>query len=542
MNEFTYETAPSSRTLNSSFFLAYYGKSLPPCLVEKSESDRSNSVALAGWLVRTAKRRGISAAKLADGMGVHQTYFSQIKRGKIARIPIEKLQAAASVLEIQMEEVFEGAGVAPPRTTLWFPPQPTVPLYDEKPKRVQLVYTHGIPDHAWPILAERKGYFSDANIEIDLIPAPLSAYPRFHKELARAAHCTAFVMPLLSLSVPEFENVTPCAWTHNYVGFPVIGRFPSKLTRLPDFPTMDSFGELMRKLVDRKVIEQKAIAFIEKPEQEFFKAVCEFARLRLKLDFPVAGSEFGAIPSERSETFLEELYEIGDRRYDLTVAHALSLAVALKHNSHYSDIFDYTRINRLVSSAVTDQSPPAEQEIATRIRSFRMPVVLALNTPGSAEPRQDREIIFRLCAVAYRAVDEILRHLSEGAAAQILERIGPPESDLVNESVDVPSFIKAWQSCYAFRSFDEELPDLKTVLGPSLLIKRLFGVLREFRELKEEALNKLAKCEDYFRKDRPSGKWAQGKQLYLRARRHFELSNFYDANEFATKAIALTKP
>jgi len=241
---------------------------------DKKSSDTSR---LAEWILKLAKKRGLSAAKLAKALKVSSSYFVKLKRGDIAKFPFEKMENIVTLLGVSEKDIYEIAGVQCSNfgmSHLKVESTHDEPLYNRPPDRLKFVFHEGVPDHCWPLIALKKNFFKDVNIEIDVSRNPLSSYPKSHQICAKEGkNDTLFIMPLSSMETPEFTNVTPVAISHVYHGYPFIGRNPSPIEPLPEFPTTNQFETLIWNLDSRDIFESKCVASISNKELDFLEQV-----------------------------------------------------------------------------------------------------------------------------------------------------------------------------------------------------------------------------------------------------------------------------
>ncbi len=513
-----------------------------------SNYNQSNSVRLIEWILDQAEKKGLSAAALANLAKVSPSYFSKVKGGKIAEISLEKIAAFATALELEIGEVFEGANVPKPQilAEIVGETKADIALYDKTTTRTTLkfVYADTIPDHAWPVIARNRNFFRDVNIEIEPIRKSVGDYPLSYFKLAQNQNenggDTIFVMPLATLNTVEKE-VTPIAYTHDYQGFTLIGRRPSPINELSDGDSTrpSDFCKIIIDLAAKGVLEEKSVAFIDEHAVQFIKLAWKFASRQklLRLD-DITVTDKNIQPSWPSDSFLEELYDIGNARRDFVVGHAMTLAVALKNESRYKRVFDLAQLETLAARTPYGQGGDCLSEI----QALRLPVVLALNT---ADPTKNEGLVLRLCAVAYRTVEHLLIHLTDNIAEELRRGMKLPKSSINDDDVDARSFGAAWRKSYAFYSFETALKKASKLSTNQIqstektLAQKLGWVFQKMQDLKRLSSEKIKQCETKY--GLPGSGAVRVVELYQRARRHFELFNYYDSHQSIEEALSLLR-
>ena len=104
-----------------------------------------------------------------------------------------------------LRELFEDAGISELTTArgslVAAPREISAPLYDPE-HEVSIVWSAGVPDHMWPTIAYRRGYFAEARVRAKLLDAEsASDYPHGYDYALQAA------LPKIACSVIPWDQV-----------------------------------------------------------------------------------------------------------------------------------------------------------------------------------------------------------------------------------------------------------------------------------------------------------------------------------------------
>ena len=434
----------------------------------------------AQWVRAYAKAQRIAFDRIEPYPG----FWVKAARGRIRSVPEHVLRRIERVFHHSRYELAEEAGVSIHTASRVIKKHPHkdsserggIPAPEHQ---LAIVWSSGVPDHMWPVMAQHLGYFAEARIQSRTLDAESAGdFPSGYAEALRLA------LPALACAVAPWSEVEktggwPIAVTHRFTGYALVTRAGAELCPL----TSDSpreYAELVDKLARRRIAAAR-VGCVTQDSIEFLKLACELGA-RCGAGQGAAALTTGlAVAEERTPSMLQELHELGAWGWDLAVGHALTYGLALQNPQRYSVLFDWERLSAIAAKAAPDLLP--------RIERLAVPVALLINR----EPAEaDRALVCRLWAVAARAAGALFCGMTPALAAEHLQKIGAvfPPASRGDAPIDAAVFSRVWSRSYRGLSSAAMLSDTCVPQGGegSRSLRKALGWVRAEKSACEKAI------------------------------------------------------
>lgn len=478
----------------------------------------SEWVEFANWLRAEAEKRKIPLSAIQPYAG----FWAKVSSARIRQVPKKVIKSVEKHFRRSLEELANEAGIAlfAQVSTIESGNNFTTALPVLTPEHeISLIWSDGVPDHMWPYIALKRGYFSDARIKATLLDAECSSdFPEGYGEAMQSC------LPKKACGAATWNEMHelrgwPIAITHLFTGFAAIGRAPSRIKPLERNSSRE-FAHLVYQL-SRRNIPASRIGCITENSIEFLQIAFDLGRA-CSADIKPSNIPIDKVQVaiERTPNLLEELYELGDLGWDVVVGHALTQAIAIQNPERYQIYFTWDRVRAIAEKI---NSP-----LAAKLNQLSAPSPFLLNHEPTNE---DRALVCRLWSVAYRASKSIIGNMPPSDAAELINWVGSmlPYSNPNDIPVTPTVLSSAWHKSYQPLTLEQMLQPIDLTRNPKDRHSSLGLALKWVNEEKiaaEELLETLTKKS-----------LAKENQACDTAREYMELGNFYDAKLILEAAL-----